>query len=107
MGPLGFNKKKDNKITLKVRAATNNEYGLRHYDKINAKAEGRYFFETFPATRENLAVKTEWNQMSNIAQFKIIPNSTIIEGKAAPQGVGLPGGQTQKYINNLSYLTRI
>lgn len=27
---------------------------------------------------------------------------TIIEGKAAPQGLGgLPGGQTQKYINVL------
>lgn len=27
--------------------------------------------------------------------------TTIIEGKAAPQGLGLPGGQIQKYINDL------
>ena len=29
-----------------------------------------------------------------------------IEGKAAPQGLGLPGGQTQKYINDLERLIR-
>lgn len=30
----------------------------------------------------------------------------IIEGKAAPQDLGLPGGQTQKYINDLKRLIR-
>ena len=35
--------------------------------------------------------------MTNIAQFKVKPETTII----APQGLGLPGGQTQKYINVL------
>lgn len=30
----------------------------------------------------------------------------IIEGKAAPQGLGLPGGQTQKYINGLEGVIR-
>lgn len=30
----------------------------------------------------------------------------IIEGKAAPQGLGLRGGQTQKYINDLKRLIR-
>ena len=30
----------------------------------------------------------------------------IIEGKAAPQGLGLPGGQTQKYMNDLEGLIR-
>ena len=39
--------------------------------------------------------------MTNIAQFKVKSGATIIEGKAAPQGLGFPGGQTQKYINDL------
>ena len=39
--------------------------------------------------------------MTNIAQFKMKSGTTIIEGKAAPQGLGLLGGQTQKYINVL------
>lgn len=30
----------------------------------------------------------------------------IIEGKAAPQGLGLRGGQTQKYINGLEGVIR-
>lgn len=30
--------------------------------------------------------------MTNIAQFKMKSGATIIEGKAAPQGLGLPGG---------------
>ena len=29
--------------------------------------------------------------MNNIAQFKVKPGTTIIEGKAAPQGLGLHG----------------
>lgn len=29
--------------------------------------------------------------MTNIAQFKVKPGTTIIEGKAAPQGLGLHG----------------
>ncbi len=32
--------------------------------------------------------------MTNIAQFKVKSETTIIEGKAAPLGLGLPGGQT-------------
>ena len=36
--------------------------------------------------------------MTNIAQFKVKPETTIIEGKAAPQGLGLPGGQTQNIL---------
>ena len=39
--------------------------------------------------------------MTNITQFKVKPGTTIIEGKAAPHGLGVPGGQTQKYINDL------
>ena len=44
--------------------------------------------------------------MTNIARFKVKPGITIIEGKAAPQGLGLPGGQIQKYINDLEGLIR-
>ena len=92
--------------SIKVRPAGANEYGLRYFDGVNAQAKGRYLFESFPATRSSLAVKPEWNQMTEFAQFKIKPGTTIIEGKAAPQGIGLPGGQTQKYINYLEDLIR-
>ncbi|PSH42179.1 hypothetical protein BA193_15740 [Yersinia pseudotuberculosis] len=92
--------------TIKVRPATSNEYGLRYFDNVNALEKGRYIFETFPATRSSLAVKTEWNQMTYFSQFKVTPGVTIIEGKAAAQGVGLPGGQIQKYISNLDKLTK-
>ena len=68
---------------------------------VNAQAKDRYLFETFPATKSSLAVKPKWNLMTNIAQFKVKPETTIIEDKAAPHGFGLPGGQTQKYINDL------
>ena len=44
--------------------------------------------------------------MTNIAQFKVKLGTTIIEGKAALQGLGLPGGQAQKYINHLERLIR-
>ena len=44
--------------------------------------------------------------MTNIAQFKVEPGTTIIEGKAAPQGLGFLGGQTQKYMNDLEGLIR-
>ena len=39
--------------------------------------------------------------MTNIAQFKVKSETTIIKDKTAPQGLGLLGGQTQKYINVL------
>jgi len=90
--------------SIRVRKATDSEYGLRYYDGIDAKARGRYIFETFPATRESLAVKTEWNQMTNVSQFKVKPGSVILEGRASSQGVGLPGGQIQKYRTDLNNL---
>ena len=68
---------------------------------VNAQAKGRYLFETLPATRSSLAVKPKWNLMTNIAQFKVKLETTIIKDKAVPQGLGLLGGQTQKYINVL------
>ena len=36
--------------------------------------------------------------MTNIAQFKVKSETTIIEGKATPQGLGLPGGQIQNIL---------
>lgn len=39
--------------------------------------------------------------MTNIAQFKMKSGTTIIEGKAAPHGLGVPGRQIQNYINDL------
>lgn len=36
--------------------------------------------------------------MTNIAQFKVKSGTTIIEGKATPQDLGLPGGQTQNIL---------
>lgn len=59
---------------------------------VNAQVKGRYLFETLPATRSSLAVKPKWNLLTNIAQFKVKSGTTIIEGKAAPQGLGVPGG---------------
>lgn len=61
---------------------------------VNVQAKGRYLFETLPATRSSLAVKPKWNLMTNIAQFKVKPETTIIGDKAVPHGLGVPGGQT-------------
>jgi len=38
---------------------------------------------------------------SLITRFPRLLETTIIEGRAAPQGLGLPSGQTQKYMNDL------
>lgn len=82
-----------------VRKATTNEFGLRYHDNgLNAWPKWRYLFETFPATREELAVKMDWNKMTNISQYKIKESTTIFEGRAYSQGLGLPGGKIQKYI---------
>ena len=40
------------------------------------------------------------NPISTATATTAIKNN-YIEGKTAPQGLGLPGGQTQKYINDL------
>lgn len=87
-----------------VRKAGQQEYGLRYFDNKEAFADGRYLFETFPATRESLAVKSAsyssktWNDMTYFQQWQIRPGATFIEGRAAPQGLGYSGGQIQKFI---------
>jgi hypothetical protein len=40
----------------------------------------------------------DWNEMTYISQFKIKEGTTIFEGRAPSQGLGLPGGKVQKYI---------
>ncbi|MGV1826927.1 RHS repeat-associated core domain-containing protein [Agrobacterium vitis] len=92
---------------IQVRPAGPSEYGIRYFDRVNAQDKGRYLFETFPATRETLALDPKWNQMSEFKQWQISPGSMLIEGPAAPQGLGLPGGQIQKYIPNLNDLLEV
>lgn len=60
--------------------------------------KGRYLFEAFPASRQNLALKPQWNQMTLMKQFQIRPNTTILEGRASSMGAGVEGGKIQKYI---------
>lgn len=55
--------------TVGTRLAGSNEYGIRYYDNIKAFARGHWLFDTFPAGRESLAVKFEWNKMLYIKQW--------------------------------------
>ncbi|ACU91687.1 MAG: hypothetical protein E6494_06775 [Capnocytophaga sp.] len=78
--------------------ARTNEYGIRFHDKgLKATANGRYLFETFPASRNSLAIKPEWNNMTDIKQWQIKKGTLLFEGVAAPQG-NLSGGQIQKFV---------
>lgn len=84
--------------TIKVRLARTNEYGIRFHDKgLRATANGRYLFETFPASRNSLAIKPEWNNMTDIKQWQIKKGTLLFEGVAAPQG-NLSGGQIKKFV---------
>ena len=84
--------------TIKVRLARTNEYGIRFHDKgLKVTANGRYLFETFPASRNSLAIKPEWNNMTDIKQWQIKKGTLLFEGVAALQG-NLSGGQIQKFV---------
>ena len=89
---------------MQVRTAGDSEFGIRYFDNVNAWPEGRYLFETFPASRQSLALQTEWNQMQFFKQWQIRPGTVILEGPAAAQGAYLPGGQTQQYILDIDNL---
>lgn len=89
-----------NAETVGIRVAGNSEYGLRYFDNIKAFPQGRFLFATFPASRQSMALVPKWNQMSRLTQWQIRPGTTIIEGQAASQGIGLEGGQLQKFILN-------
>ena len=82
---------------MRVRIAGQNEFGLHYFSNPN-RVGGSYLFETFPASRQSLAIKPKWSSMSGFRQFQIRPGSTILEGPAAAQGIYLPGGQIQKFI---------
>ncbi len=84
--------------TIHLHRAGNAEFGIRYFDGVSAFPEGRYLFETFPASRGSLALDPNWNQMTGIAQWQIRPGTVVIDGRAAAQGVGLEGGQVQKFI---------
>jgi RHS repeat-associated protein len=80
-----------------VRQAGESEFALRFFSDPK-RAGGQYLFETFPASRQSLAIKPKWSNMSGFRQFQIRPEATIVEGRAAAQGPYLPGGQKQKFI---------
>lgn len=84
---------------MTVRSAYKSEYGLRYFSD-SSRTAGNYLFESFPASRSSLAIRPEWNNMSGFRQFQIRPGAIILEGRAAPQGPYLFGGQTQKFIIN-------
>jgi hypothetical protein len=84
--------------TMRVRTAGDSDYGMRFYDNENAWARGRYLTTLWPATREEIAVKAQWNQFTYVKQWQIRPGAQIIEGRVAPQGIGYPGGGMQTYV---------
>jgi hypothetical protein len=92
--------------TVKLRYAGVDEYGIRYFDNSNASPRGRFMFETFPGSREGLALKSEWNQMQGIKQWKIDPGTIVIEGETSPQGIW-GGGQKQKYIFDKNALQEV
>jgi hypothetical protein len=83
--------------TISFRQAGASEYGLRYFGG-RAKPEGGWLFETFPASRQTLALDPEWNSMTGFRQFQIVPGTPVIQGRAAAQGPDLTGGQIQKFI---------
>jgi len=84
--------------TINVRAAGTDEFALRYFDGIDADPRGRFLFETFPASRQSLALDAQWNQMTGVVQWQLRPGAIVFEGVASPQGTYLPGGQIQKYV---------
>jgi hypothetical protein len=85
--------------TIRLRAAGASEFGLRYFDNIKAFSRGRYLFETFPASRDALALQSRWNQMLGFTQFQLRPGAMLIEGRTAPQGAWA-GGAMQKFVLN-------
>nr|WP_233445117.1 hypothetical protein [Paraburkholderia caribensis] len=92
--------------TINMRSAGASEYGLRYYEESKAYAKGRYLFEIFSASRESLAVKPEWNDMTKIQQWKVREGEPMIEGREPSQGPCLPRVQVQKFALNLDALSK-
>jgi len=78
-----------------MRPAGESEFGIRFYDNIKAYPKGSTLFKTFPASRQSLAIRPEWNSMSEFIQWRIRPGTMLIEGRATSQGPYLSGGQIQ------------
>ena len=86
--------------TIEVLDAGEADFALRYFDDLpnGAPARGHYLFESFPATRQSLALPPDWNQILGIKQWRQRPGSTYLRGRAASQGPYYPGGQYQRYI---------
>jgi len=75
----------------------------------NAKALGYYGFPAFTpfTTQAGLALPWDWNLMTGIAQWQVMPNTIFIMGNAAPQflyGSQFIGGSMQYCFPFLEYL---
>jgi hypothetical protein len=95
--------------SINIMKASDNTYGLRFYDNVNAYEKGRYLFPSFgnSINRNGLALPYEWNNMTNVKQWKIEVDTIIIKGKVAPQlefGSQYKGGAEQWDINDLNNL---
>lgn len=90
--------------TLSVETAGENLFGLRFHDfGETANPMGSYLFETFTPqiNRYGLALPYEWNGMTGISQWQVVPGTTYLRGLAAPQfgfGAQYTGGAEQMYI---------
>ena len=90
--------------TLSVEKAGDNLFGLRFHDfGETARPLGSYLFETFTPqiNRAGLALPYEWNGMTGIQQWQVVPGTTYLKGLAAPQlqfGPQYTGGAEQMFV---------
>jgi hypothetical protein len=85
-------------LSIKLRRVGDFEYGIRYYDNITSKAKSGFLFDTFPGSREELAIQFKWNKMTMFKQWQIRPGTIIVEGITAKQGPYLRGGRRQMYV---------
>jgi len=85
--------------TVQVDQAGANQFGIRYFGG-NANEVGSFLFDTFPASRQSLALRPEFNAMTGFRQLQIRPAANVISGRVAAQGVGFEGGQMQRFILN-------
>ncbi|WP_257666484.1 DUF6443 domain-containing protein [Parapedobacter tibetensis] len=94
--------------TISLQTAGNATFGLRFYGGA-ANQSGRYLFPTFTnyTNRNGLALPPNWNSMTGVSQFQVMPGSRYISGRTAAQGGIYSGGNYQMYINDLRNLKKI
>ena len=92
--------------TISLITANNSTYGLRFYGG-GAAVNGKYLFPTFSdhINRAGLALRPEWNSMTNISQFKIPSGTQYIYGRAASQGSYYPVVINGKMVYRLHKIT--